>query len=73
MIRWCFVPMHISRTPDDDGLPHSRKVGSLRSVVQHSVQLTVGRAAFFGMFLALSFFRFDGDSTIPPTAANANR
>jgi len=33
----------------------------------------VGRAAFFGMFLALSFFRFDGDSTIPPTAANANR
>ena len=27
---------------------------------------------FFGIFLALSFFRFDGESTLPPTAANAN-
>src|SRR5215207_812137 len=43
VIRWCFVPMHISRTPDDDGLPHSRKVGSLRIAAQHSVHPISGK------------------------------
>jgi hypothetical protein len=28
---------------------------------------------FLGMFLALSFSRFDGESTLLPTAANASR
>ena len=28
---------------------------------------------FFGICLALSFFRFEGDSTLPPQAGNANR
>ena len=28
---------------------------------------------YFGIFLALSFFRFDGESTLPPQAANASR
>jgi hypothetical protein len=28
---------------------------------------------FLSNFLALSGFRFDGESTLPPTAANANR
>ena len=28
---------------------------------------------FLGMFLALGFFRFDGESTLPPQAANASR
>ena len=30
-------------------------------------------ARFLGIYLALSFSRFDGESTLPPTAANANR
>ena len=30
-------------------------------------------ARFLGFFLALGFFRFDGESTLPPTAANASR
>jgi hypothetical protein len=30
-------------------------------------------ARFLSLFLALSFFRFDGESTLPPTAANADR
>ncbi len=33
----------------------------------------VGVAAFFGMFLARGFFRFDGDSTLRPHAGNAHR
>jgi hypothetical protein len=37
---------------------------------EHSVQLTVGTRR---VFLALSFSRFEGESTLPPTAANANR
>jgi hypothetical protein len=28
---------------------------------------------FFGIFLALGVFRFEGESPLPPTAANANR
>jgi len=28
---------------------------------------------FLGIYLALSFFRFDSESTLPPTAANADR
>ena len=28
---------------------------------------------FMGIFLALDFSRFGGESTLPPTAANANR
>ena len=28
---------------------------------------------YFGMFLALGFSRFDGESTLPPQAANASR
>ena len=28
---------------------------------------------FLAFFLALSFFRFDGEATLPPTAANASR
>ena len=28
---------------------------------------------FLGIFPALGFFRFDGESTLPPTAANAPR
>jgi hypothetical protein len=28
---------------------------------------------FLRLFLALSFLRFDGESTLPPTAANAHR
>lgn len=28
---------------------------------------------YFGMFLALAVFRFDGESTLPPTASNAHR
>jgi hypothetical protein len=28
---------------------------------------------FLSMFLALSFSRFEGESTLPPTAANARR
>ena len=28
---------------------------------------------FLSFFAALSFFRFDGESTLPPTAANASR
>ena len=30
-------------------------------------------ARFWSIFLALGFSRFDGESTLPPTAANANR
>ena len=30
-------------------------------------------ARFLGIFLALGFSRFDGESTLPPTAANASR
>jgi hypothetical protein len=30
-------------------------------------------ARFLGSFLALSCSRFDGESTLPPTAANAHR
>jgi len=30
-------------------------------------------ARFWGIFLALGFFCFDGESTLPPTAANAHR
>jgi hypothetical protein len=30
-------------------------------------------ARFLGIFLALSLFRFGGESTLPPTAANARR
>ena len=30
-------------------------------------------ARFLSFFLALGFFRFDGESTLPPTAANASR
>jgi len=28
---------------------------------------------FLAFFVALSFFRFDGESPLPPTAANADR
>ena len=28
---------------------------------------------FLSFFVALSFFRFEGESTLPPTAANASR
>ena len=28
---------------------------------------------YFDIFLVLDFLRFDGESTLPPTAANANR
>jgi len=28
---------------------------------------------FLGIFLALSFFRFSGESTLPPQAGNASR
>jgi hypothetical protein len=28
---------------------------------------------FLSIFLALSLFRFEGESTLPPTAANASR
>ena len=31
------------------------------------------RAAFSGIFLALSYPRFGGESTLPPQAANASR
>jgi hypothetical protein len=31
------------------------------------------RAAFLGMFLALGFFHFDGESMLPPQAGNASR
>jgi hypothetical protein len=31
------------------------------------------RAAFFNPFLALDFFRFDGESTLRPSADNASR
>lgn len=30
-------------------------------------------ARFLGIFLALGFFRFEGESTLPPIAANADR
>ena len=30
-------------------------------------------ARFLSVFLALSFSRFEGESTLPPTAANASR
>src|SRR5215212_6368142 len=50
VIRWCFVHMHISRTPDNDGLPHSRKVGSLRIAAQHSVHPTGGSLRVFRQF-----------------------
>ncbi len=40
---------------------------------QHSVQLTVGTLPFLGICLALGFVRFDSESTLPPTAANARR
>ena len=33
----------------------------------------VGVAAFFGMFLAFSFLRFDGESPLRPHAGNASR
>ena len=42
-------------------------------VAQHSVQLTVGTHRVFEHFLAFGFFRFEGESTLPPTAANASR
>jgi hypothetical protein len=42
-------------------------------VAQHSVQLTVGTHRVLSIFMALSFSRFDGESTIPSTAANSNR
>ena len=28
---------------------------------------------YFGIYLAWSYFRFDGESTLPPQAANASR
>ena len=38
------------------------------------VQLTVGTHRVFWAFLWLcAFSRFEGESTLPPTAANANR
>ncbi len=37
-----------------------------------TTRLGVG-PAFLGRFLALGFSRFDGESTLPPTAANAHR
>jgi hypothetical protein len=37
------------------------------------LQPTWVRAALFWHFLALGFFRFEGDSTLPPQAANINR
>ena len=40
---------------------------------QQSVQLTVGTRRVFRHFRAFGFFRFDGESTLPPTAANASR
>jgi len=41
---------------------------------QQSVQLTVGTRRVFQAFVWLWFFsRFDGESTLPPTAANAGR
>jgi len=47
---------------------------AFRVVAQHSVQLTVGtRRVFWAFFVALAFFRFDGESTLLPTAANADR
>ena len=30
-------------------------------------------ARFLSIYAALGFFRFDGESTLPPTAANAGR
>jgi len=30
-------------------------------------------ARFLDIFVTLGFFRFDGESTLPPTEANANR
>ena len=30
-------------------------------------------ARFLSIFVALSFFRFDSESPLPPTAANADR
>lgn len=41
---------------------------------QQGVQWTGGYAArFLSFVVALSFFRFDGESTLPPQAANASR
>jgi hypothetical protein len=44
------------------------------STAQHSVQLTVGTRRVFLAFAKLwAFLRFEGESTLPPTAANASR
>ena len=41
---------------------------------QHRVQPTWGtRRVILAFCVALSLFRFDGESTLPPQAANANR
>ena len=56
-------------------LGESPFVSKLRKAesAQHSVQWTGGYAPrFLGFFLALGFSRFDGESTLLPTAANAN-
>jgi hypothetical protein len=45
-----------------------------KSATQHSVQPTWGtRRVIWAFFVALSFFRFDGESMLPPQAGNANR
>ena len=45
-----------------------------QAVAQHGVQPTWGtHRVFLAFVVALNFSRFDGESTLPPQAANASR
>jgi len=46
----------------------------MTKTAQHSVQPTWGtHRVIWAVFVASSFFRFGGESTLPPQAANASR
>ena len=55
----------------EDYWRYGRRLDQLRFVAQRSVQPTVGTRHVFELFLTSSFVRFDGESTLSPTAANA--
>jgi hypothetical protein len=53
---------------------HIKPVGLSRQTHPTQRAADGGYAArFLGIFVALGVFRFDGESTLPPTAANASR
>jgi hypothetical protein len=55
------------------GSPNLFCLRALCQICPLTKHIRLVRTAFFDMFLALGFFRFAGESTLPPTAANAHR